>query len=290
MKKIRFIPYGYTVHNGQTIINCIEAEVIRQIYMDYIAGASLKEIADNLTLQEIPYTEKTTVWDKARIARIIDNVKYIGTDEYEPIIDAKTYEQAVSIKKSRQRGTAERDNAAINVIRDYVVCAECGSHMIRRICSNSPIKKRWVCSNRECGNRTEISDTDFLQKVTIIMNRIIDNAELIVPKSTYKQKDSATLLRYQNDIINELNRPNPDEERIITKIRDIASLLYSDSQANKTVAGFIGRKKVMRMKCQDSFNSQYFSEIVAYICLDRSGRVTVHTKTETCVEEGADKL
>ena len=78
MKKTRFIPYGYTIRDGRTVIEHTEADVIRQIFNDYINGSSLKEIAEDLTARRVPYTEKTSVWDKARIARIIDNAKYTG--------------------------------------------------------------------------------------------------------------------------------------------------------------------------------------------------------------------
>ena len=102
MKQNRFIPYGYTVRDGRTVIEHTEADIIKEIFEEYIKGASLKDIAENLTARKVPYTEKTNVWDKARIARIIDNAKYIGSDEYDAIIDEDTFETAVSTKISRQ--------------------------------------------------------------------------------------------------------------------------------------------------------------------------------------------
>lgn len=46
MKKTRFIPYGYTIREGRTVIEHTEAEIIREIFDEYIKGASLKEIAE----------------------------------------------------------------------------------------------------------------------------------------------------------------------------------------------------------------------------------------------------
>ena len=80
MKKTRYIPYGYTMSNGRTVISGEEEEVIREIFKSYLNGASLKAIADELTDHQIPYTQKSAIWDKARIARIIDNAKYAGTE------------------------------------------------------------------------------------------------------------------------------------------------------------------------------------------------------------------
>ena len=49
MKKIRYLPFGYTIRNGQTVIDQQEAETVRGIFTAYIHGASLKEIAEDLT-------------------------------------------------------------------------------------------------------------------------------------------------------------------------------------------------------------------------------------------------
>ena len=56
MKKIRYLPFGYTIRNGQTVIDQQEAETVRGIFTAYIHGASLKEIAEDLTAKNIPYT------------------------------------------------------------------------------------------------------------------------------------------------------------------------------------------------------------------------------------------
>ncbi len=117
-------------------------------------------------------TEKASVWDKARIARIIDNAKYIGFDDYDPIIDEEIYEEAVNAKIARQRGVVERECEAINLLRNRVKCATCGSPMVRRICSKNRIKESWSCTNNECECRVRISDADLIQKITIIINRI----------------------------------------------------------------------------------------------------------------------
>ena len=103
MKKIRFIPYGYSVRDGHTVIDHKEAEIIQEIFKEYIIGASLKDIAEDLTQRKIPYTEKTDAWDKARVSRIIENAKYLGDGEYDPIIDEATFERASACKAARQK-------------------------------------------------------------------------------------------------------------------------------------------------------------------------------------------
>lgn len=289
MKKTRFIPYGYTIREGRTVIEHTEAEIIREIFDEYIKGASLKDIAENLTQRRIPYTEKTDVWDKARIARIIDNAKYIGDEEYDPIIDEDTYEGAVSMKAARQRNTVQKECEGIALLRNRVKCEDCGSPMVRRICSKRHVKESWTCQNAECGKRLRISDGDLLQKITILMNRIIENSELLIPKPKTRIVDSPTVANLHRQVDAELGKDHPSEEYIVEKISDIASQLYKETQAKKIIVTQIARKRASMMKPQENFNCDYFSDLIDYITLSSSGKVRLHTKVGTEITEGENE-
>ena len=289
MKKTRFIPYGYTIREGRTVIEHTEAEIIREIFDEYIKGASLKDIAENLTQRRIPYTEKTDVWDKARIARIIDNAKYIGDEEYDPIIDEDTYEGAVSMKAARQRNTVQKECEGIALLRNRVKCEDCGSPMVRRICSKRHVKESWTCQNAECGKRLRISDGDLLQKITILMNRIIENSELLIPKPKTRIVDSPTVANLQRQVDAELGKDHPSEEYIVEKISDIASQLYKETQAKKIIVAQIARKRASMMRSQENFNCDYFSDLIDYITLSSSGKVRIHTKVGTEITEGENE-
>ena len=289
MKKTRFIPYGYTIREGRTVIEHTEAEIIREIFDEYIKGASLKDIAENLTQRRIPYTEKTDVWDKARIARIIDNAKYIGDEEYDPIIDEDTYEGAVSMKAARQRNTVQKECEGIALLRNRVKCEDCGSPMVRRICSKRHVKESWTCQNAECGKRLRISDGDLLQKITILMNRIIKNSELLIPKPKTRIVDSPTVANLQRQEDAELGKDHPSEEYIVEKISDIASQLYKETQAKKIIVAQIARKRASMMRPQENFNCDYFSDLIDYITLSSSGKVRLHTKVGTEITEGENE-
>ena len=289
MKKTRFIPYGYTIRDGRTVVEHNEADIIRYIFDEYIKGASLKELADELTQRKIPYTEKSDVWDKARIARIIDNAKYLGDDEYDPIIDEQTYEGAVSAKTARQRNSMEKECEGIALIRNRVKCAKCGSPMVRRICSKRNIKESWTCQSAECGFRVRISDGDLLTKITLLMNRIIENTELMIPKPKLKPKDSPAVERIQQQINAELSKEHPSEEYIVSKLIEMSDQMYRETQAQKIVVAKIAKKRATLMQPQETFNCDYFSDLVSYITIGDSGRVTLHTKVETEITEGDEE-
>ena len=286
MKKNRFIPYGYTIRDGRTIIERNEAQVIQDIFRNYIEGATLKEIAEDLTSRNIPYTERTSVWDKARIARIIDNARYTGLDEYDQIIDRDTYTEAVNTKIARQRGVNERANGAVGTLRNRVRCASCGSLMTRKVSPGKDKSVSWKCQNNDCGLEAQITDADLLDKVTILMNRVIENSGLLIPEHKGKERLSPIISGYQDDIMNELSHECPSEEYIISRIKDMAGELYRGTQAKRATDAQIIREKASRMKTSENFNIGSFQDLVSYIYLDESGRVTLHTRTETETEKG----
>lgn len=67
MKKTRYIPYGYSIRNGKTIIDHDEAKVIQKIFDSYVNGDSLKDIAESLTAQ------KNTIYRKNQCLGQVEN-------------------------------------------------------------------------------------------------------------------------------------------------------------------------------------------------------------------------
>jgi hypothetical protein len=281
MKKIRYIPYGYTIRNGNTIVEHKEADVIREIFEAYIQGSSLKAIAEELTGRRIPYSEKTDIWDKARIARIIDNAKYIGDGDYDPIIDEAIYETAVNLKTARQRNTFEKDCETIAILRDCVRCGKCGAPMKRRVSTKHRIRESWMCTNDMCGFMVRISDTQLLEKINVLLNRIISNTKLLIPRQSKRAEMSPAVQKLNNEICLELERDNPNEDLIIAKTVGMASQIYRESEAKLNIAASIARKRAEMMSPQEELQASYFTDLVSYIVLDDAGMLRLHTKTDT---------
>ena len=286
MKKTRYIPYGYTMQNGTTVVEHSEAEVIRRIFESYINGNSLKDIADELTRLKVPYTEKTSVWDKARIARIIENAKYIGDREYAPIIDEEIYESAVQCKIARKTNQMRSDSETIRFLRDRVKCGECGYPMTRTLQSSCKIKERWTCTNPECGCRVRISDSVLIEKITMLINRIIENSALLEPGEEHRKKDTPPSIQHMTEeIMAEAASPAGSEQLILDRIREIAKERYRNSNIEKELALRIAKRQTEYMKAQNDFNRDYFQSLISYVTIGSDGTVGVRTKTDTTVKE-----
>ena len=134
-----------------------------------------------------------------------------------------------------------------------------------------------------------ISDGELLRKITLLMNRVIANADLMLPHPKVKHRDSAVVLNLQQQISDKMEQERPSEERIATLLCEIAGQLYKETNAKAQIAAQIARKRVSLMKPQDAFNAAYFSELIDAVSLYVGGGVVLHTKTETDICESEEE-
>lgn len=197
-----------------------------------------------------------------------------------------TFEEAAAAKEARQRNQIVSECEGIALMQDRIRCGQCGAPMARHICSKRKVKESWTCSNDICGCRVRIGDTDLLVKVTLILNRIIENADLMAPKPKMRFKESLAVQRLQNEIDNEFTEEQPSEKLIVSRICEIASQLYKETNAREQIAARIAQKRVMLMNPQTEFNSAYFTDLVESVILEAPTRVSLLTKTAVQISEG----
>ena len=85
-------PFGYQMRMGEIIRNESEAKAVQDIFLQYMLGASLKEIAEQMRKTGPVYDEGKS-WNKNMIARILENTKYTGADSYPRLIDINYLKQ-----------------------------------------------------------------------------------------------------------------------------------------------------------------------------------------------------
>lgn len=97
--KNRYIPFGYQIQNGDSVINTEQAATVQHIFYAYTEGQSFKEIAEYLTTSGTAYHFSDNSWNKNIVARILANEIYCGAKGYPAIISKEVYSQAASIPK-----------------------------------------------------------------------------------------------------------------------------------------------------------------------------------------------
>jgi site-specific DNA recombinase len=137
-------PFGYRFgSNGEGLIpDAFEAPIVRRIFAEFVAGASLRGIANRLNAEKVKGPNGGR-WHNARIAERIDNPLYAGklgsrhsaalTDgAHEPLIDVGTWEKAQALRaamKASDAGGRGRRPARHLFRRGFLRCAKCGSAM-----------------------------------------------------------------------------------------------------------------------------------------------------------------
>ena len=91
-------PFGYRMTLGEITIQPEEAETVRSIYLQYIAGASFKQLAKQLQEEDVLYDEDKS-WNKNMVARILEDDRYIGKKEFPALITAEQFDAAQKRRK-----------------------------------------------------------------------------------------------------------------------------------------------------------------------------------------------
>ena len=277
MKKIRNIPYGYAYENGRIVINDSEAEIVRDIFERYTSGESLGNIADYLTEQRVPYTEKSLVWDKAKIRRMIEDQRYSGDKLYEPIIDSAAQESALGIKRDRH-GRSERDLCDETAfLKGRIKCGICGSTMCRRVSRQKKIES-WTCYNDDCRLHMRASDKELIERVSKLMRQIVDDADSYLPTESGNNIDSPEMMKLKNNYLEETDRLRPDEDKIIDIICAIASIEYDALNTDRIIEFRRFKNKLAEYADISGFSKEMINDIIDRFTVGGDFMLTAHTK------------
>ena len=124
--KIRNIPFGYRIENGTIHLHPTESQVVREIHAAYLDGQSLLQIAASLNERGVEYMPGAAAWNKARLKRIIEDVRYLGNETYPAIVKETDFYKAQEIKTARNTQKNVDRTADIFKLAVPVCCENCG--------------------------------------------------------------------------------------------------------------------------------------------------------------------
>jgi len=164
-----------------------QAETVRLIYNDYLAGGSLVKIAENLDARGIPTPKNKGKWSSQTVMRILQNEKYAGhvllqktytadllsgtikknngelpqyyiENNHTPIVSQEMFllvQEEIARRKSKSPASQKKVRTnrgrytSQYALSERLVCGECGCYY-RRVTWNIRGKKKivWRCINR----------------------------------------------------------------------------------------------------------------------------------------------
>lgn len=226
MKNRYTAPFGYAIEMGKLTIHPSESEIVRQIFASYLAGASLKTIADDLAVHEVEYLPGESAWNKNRIKRILEDARYLGSGEFPALVDEADFHTAQSMKHDRNDRKAIQPENHISQISLPVVCAACGTAMKRTHHTKRKIHDAWECP---CGAKVRLADSGLLAGISEILNRLIAEPTLIIEEEHQPDEErQLEIRRQQNEIGRQLEGFEFDRDAVQKDIFTLAVAKYKN--------------------------------------------------------------
>lgn len=210
---------GYNKVNDDYVIVKDEAKIVKQIFLDYISGKAIRQIADDLNKEKIR-TKMGNEWGPSSIQGILANEKYTGNSylakTYKPdvlskgrikntgqvtkyyvenshprIISQEIFDMVQEERKNRTKlrsssNTGNEKYSSKNCLSGLLICSECGSNFRRhgRKIADGTIVKTWVCISHQKDNKSckmlPIKETDILDAYKRVIERFSgDLSELV---------------------------------------------------------------------------------------------------------------
>lgn len=201
----RMLSFGYGIQDGAIAVIDCEARTVERIFNEYIDGSRLEDISRRLTAEGVEFYLGNCLWNKNRIARIIDNEKYIGADGYPQIINDDDFIYAKQLKESKGAKKIHFDETIEYLRSNKITCAQCGC-AFRRV-SKWRSREKWLCRHG-CKNDIYVSDDVIFFGINVIIRRIIAQPDCILPETDQK-KNNLEIKRYTNEVNRFFGNKNP---------------------------------------------------------------------------------
>ena len=218
----RKTPFGYTIQDGLLQPHPQEADAVRYIFGQYLAGGSLLTIAGNMTRQGIRYHRHTAEWNKNMVKRILENAKYTGADGYPRLVPDEDFTVAQRLRT--ERNIYAPLPAQIQPICGMMVCTRCGGRMARG--SRAHGRVSWRCQSPDCGQVVRISDEAIAGQVDERLRELAQDTHLLTAPEPRQAGADIEAIRLQNELTLALNRGAESPEYLKTLVLAVAAQRY----------------------------------------------------------------
>lgn len=251
---ISYPPYGYDNVDGEMVIVPEQAEIVKQIFSDTLAGKSTHAIADELNTKGIQ-TKKGGRWTPGTINGIIGNEKYTGDVLYQKtytdssfnrhtnygeldqylvqnhhaaIVSHEEFDRANAVLRQRgkEKGNGRNTEKYQNrySFSGKIRCAECGGSFKRRIHykpSGSYIA--WCCAthltDKGICSMKYITDVALKRAFVTVMNKLVFGHQIVLCpllQSLRGMNDKSQLLKMQ-DLELQIEK-NMEQRQVLTSL------------------------------------------------------------------------
>ena len=196
---------GYRYRNGTLVVEPDEAEIVRRIFREYLAGKGVVAIAKSLNEAGIP-TRYGNQWCKTSVSGILRNYTYTGNlllqktfredhltkrtlpnegqlpqyhaeGSHEAIISMEDYEAVQAEMERRAAKHAPPGKCYSNryPFTGLIVCGCCGKHYRRKVTATGPV---WICGTYNALGKTACPSKQIPETVLTDLTADMDIGDL----------------------------------------------------------------------------------------------------------------
>lgn len=260
----RYLPFGYQIKHGEIAIALKESNAVRFIFEEYLAGKSLKGIADIMSAKDIPYHEGTQKWNQNMVGRILASKIYYGNVKYPPIISETQY----NLTEKRRCEKHQAYSTILQPFRQDMQCGCCDERLYWH-----PKTNQWFC--RRCGMwakplRAEETSAAIAEKLCWLRQ----NPEIIHTPEGQANVQSVEGALLDREIWQALTNAEPDVDALVAKILHRAELEYEFCSAGDADPATMQiRKACAEYKPTDGFPHTFYKEVVSKVILYRDTHI-----------------
>lgn len=273
------------MQNGVIVIHLKEANIVKQIFNQYLNGENLKNIAERLTENHIEFMPGEYNWNKSRIKRMIEDKRYIGGDNYPAIIDKDTFQRANVEKNNRIRNINPVITAEKKLLTNKVICSNCGRRLFHNTDSRLKNSEKWFCKNEDCQFSVYMTVAEIEHEITKILNLLISQPKLVEYEETnIHTEPSLEIIRMENEIERQFESIDFDKNEIQNMILQCAAKKYD---AYKGVRHITDRLKADFEKSSplSAFTAELFDRTVSAITIDKDKKVCLKLKNNKIIRK-----
>jgi site-specific DNA recombinase len=276
--KNRYISFGYCLSDGNIIAHDIEAEMVRLVFRQYIAGESYSRIAALLEKTGCPYNEGATSWNKNMVGRILQNRKYIGQDGYPTLVTEEEFIQSILLQQTKYTRKDIRTSPEVKVLKAKTICEECGQPYERIM--DSRYGEKWKCKTSQCRTAVKITDSLLTEQVTALLNLAIENPDIIEIMSAEVSCHDIEITRLTNEINRQLDKTDCDEEYVKILIMARAAAQYGNCTDGLLPQRALEIKAAFEQsEPAEVFDTELFEYAVDRVLIRQDGTVSLTLKT-----------
>ena len=213
---------GYRYRNGTLVVEPDEAEIVRRIFREYLAGKGVEAIANGLNVDGIP-TRYGNHWCKASVSGILRNYAYTGNlllqktfrenyltkrtlpnegqlpqyhseGSHEPIIRMEDFEavQAEMERRAAKHAPPGKGYRNRYPFTGLIICGCCGKHYRRKVTATGPV---WICGTYNTIGKAACPSKQIPEGVLTDLTADMDIDEIT---EIWAEKDNQLVFRFRS--------------------------------------------------------------------------------------------